>query len=105
MANLVDLEEIVLSWARLIFDTTKSKAEAKIKKKYLSVSLWLQSDFLDYVIVEGPLFLPYSLKIIPQLKGKIEKLLQAFVCYGTLVRVKGKKDILPGFFVFEIAAT
>ncbi|EPB80639.1 hypothetical protein ANCCEY_00207 [Ancylostoma ceylanicum] len=35
MANLVDLEEIVLNWARLIFDTTKSKAEAKIKKKYL----------------------------------------------------------------------
>ncbi|VDM82098.1 unnamed protein product [Strongylus vulgaris] len=38
MANLVDLEEIVLNWAKLIFDTTKTKAEAKIKKKYLSVS-------------------------------------------------------------------
>ncbi|KAK5972175.1 hypothetical protein GCK32_022054, partial [Trichostrongylus colubriformis] len=37
LANLVDLEEVVLNWAKLIFDTTKSKAEAKIKKKYLSV--------------------------------------------------------------------
>ncbi|EYB86711.1 hypothetical protein Y032_0274g1016 [Ancylostoma ceylanicum] len=39
MANLVDLEEIVLNWARLIFDTTKSKAEAKIKKKYLCYNI------------------------------------------------------------------
>lgn len=38
LANLVDLEEVVLNWAKLIFDTTKSKAEAKIKKKYLAVS-------------------------------------------------------------------
>ncbi|VDL71904.1 unnamed protein product [Nippostrongylus brasiliensis] len=36
LANLVDLEEVVINWAKLIFDTTKSKAEAKIKKKYLS---------------------------------------------------------------------
>ncbi|VDN21223.1 unnamed protein product [Cylicostephanus goldi] len=34
MAHLVDLEEIVLNWAKLIFDTTKSKAEAKIKKNW-----------------------------------------------------------------------
>ncbi|KJH49371.1 hypothetical protein DICVIV_04511 [Dictyocaulus viviparus] len=36
LENLVDLEEVVLNWAKLIFNTTKSKAEAKIKKKYLS---------------------------------------------------------------------
>ncbi|KAK6751073.1 hypothetical protein RB195_002817 [Necator americanus] len=39
MANLVDLEEIVLNWAKLIFDTTKTKAEAKIKKKYLAFNI------------------------------------------------------------------
>ncbi|PIO62172.1 hypothetical protein TELCIR_16282, partial [Teladorsagia circumcincta] len=39
LANLVDLEEVVLNWAKLIFDTTKSKAEAKIKKKYLSYNI------------------------------------------------------------------
>ncbi|CAJ0604339.1 unnamed protein product [Cylicocyclus nassatus] len=39
MAHLVDLEEIVLNWAKLIFDTTKSKAEAKIKKKYLAFNI------------------------------------------------------------------
>uniref|UniRef100_A0A1I7WE56 HTH_48 domain-containing protein n=1 Tax=Heterorhabditis bacteriophora TaxID=37862 RepID=A0A1I7WE56_HETBA len=38
-SNLVDLEEIVLTWAKLIFDTTKSKAESKIKKKYLSYNI------------------------------------------------------------------
>ncbi|XGW27347.1 hypothetical protein V3C99_007723, partial [Haemonchus contortus] len=39
LANLVDLEEVVINWAKLIFDTTKSKAEAKIKKKYLSFNI------------------------------------------------------------------
>lgn len=39
LANLVDLEEVVLNWAKLIFDTTKSKAEAKIKKKYLAYNI------------------------------------------------------------------
>ncbi|WKY05362.1 hypothetical protein Q1695_005961 [Nippostrongylus brasiliensis] len=39
LANLVDLEEVVINWAKLIFDTTKSKAEAKIKKKYLSYNI------------------------------------------------------------------
>uniref|UniRef100_A0A158P8P7 Protein Simiate n=1 Tax=Angiostrongylus cantonensis TaxID=6313 RepID=A0A158P8P7_ANGCA len=39
LQNLVDLEEVVLNWAKLIFNTTKSKAEAKIKKKYLAFNI------------------------------------------------------------------
>ncbi|CAJ0569830.1 unnamed protein product, partial [Mesorhabditis spiculigera] len=35
-SNLVDLEEIVMNWSRVVFNATKSKQEAKIKKKYLS---------------------------------------------------------------------
>ncbi|CAD6198975.1 unnamed protein product [Caenorhabditis auriculariae] len=38
-AGLVDLEEIVLNWAKVIFDTTKTNKEAKIKKKYLSYNI------------------------------------------------------------------
>ncbi|PAV78376.1 hypothetical protein WR25_11970 isoform D [Diploscapter pachys] len=38
-SNLIDLEEIVLNWAKKIFDVTKSRSEAKIKKKYLSYNI------------------------------------------------------------------
>uniref|UniRef100_A0A0R3RN42 Uncharacterized protein n=1 Tax=Elaeophora elaphi TaxID=1147741 RepID=A0A0R3RN42_9BILA len=33
--DLVDLEVIVLNWAKQIFDITKTKTEAKINKKFL----------------------------------------------------------------------
>ncbi|EFO14046.1 hypothetical protein LOAG_14478, partial [Loa loa] len=33
--ELIDLEVIVLNWAKQIFDVTKTKAEAKINKKFL----------------------------------------------------------------------
>lgn len=35
--ELVDLEVIVLNWAKQIFDITKTKKQAKISKKYLQV--------------------------------------------------------------------
>ncbi|CAB3409967.1 unnamed protein product [Caenorhabditis bovis] len=38
-SDMIDLEEVVTNWAKLIFDTTKSKSEAKIKKKYLSYNI------------------------------------------------------------------
>ncbi|CAJ0569788.1 unnamed protein product, partial [Mesorhabditis spiculigera] len=38
-SNLVDLEEIVMNWSRVVFNATKSKQEAKIKKKYLSFNI------------------------------------------------------------------
>ena len=48
-SNLIDLEEIVLNWAKKIFDVTKSRSEAKIKKKYLSVS----ESFTRFIKTEG----------------------------------------------------
>ena len=35
--DLIDLEQIVLNWAKQIFEITKTKAEAKIQKKHLQV--------------------------------------------------------------------
>lgn len=37
--DLVDLEQIVLNWAKQIFDITKTKAEAKIGKKHLQFNI------------------------------------------------------------------
>ncbi|OZC08191.1 hypothetical protein X798_04807 [Onchocerca flexuosa] len=37
--ELVDLEVIVLNWAKQIFDVTKTKAEAKINKKFLQYNI------------------------------------------------------------------
>lgn len=40
--ELIDLEVIVLNWAKQIFGVTKTKSEAKINKKFLQVlSLYL----------------------------------------------------------------
>ncbi|VDO45967.1 unnamed protein product [Brugia timori] len=33
--ELIDLEIIILNWAKQIFDVTKTKTEAKINKKFL----------------------------------------------------------------------
>ncbi|CAI5447760.1 unnamed protein product [Caenorhabditis angaria] len=38
-SDLIDLEDVVTHWAKVIFDTTKSKSEAKIKKKYLQYNI------------------------------------------------------------------
>ncbi|KAF1757143.1 hypothetical protein GCK72_013598 [Caenorhabditis remanei] len=38
-SDLIDLEEVVTNWAKTMFDVTKSKAEGKIKKKYLSYNI------------------------------------------------------------------
>ncbi|VDM41747.1 unnamed protein product [Toxocara canis] len=35
--DLVDLEALVLNWAKQIFEVTKTKAEARISKKYLQI--------------------------------------------------------------------
>ncbi|KAM3726783.1 GDSL esterase/lipase [Dirofilaria immitis] len=37
--ELIDLEVIVLNWAKQIFDVTKTKAEAKINKKFLQYNI------------------------------------------------------------------
>lgn len=37
--DLVDLEQIVLNWAKQIFEITKTKAEAKIHKKHLQFNI------------------------------------------------------------------
>lgn len=36
--ELIDLEVIVLNWAKQIFNVTKSKAEGRINKKFLQVT-------------------------------------------------------------------
>ncbi|CAI4225934.1 unnamed protein product [Auanema sp. JU1783] len=38
-ADLVDLEDIVISWAKFIFNATKSRTDAKIKSKYLCYNI------------------------------------------------------------------
>ncbi|VDN01001.1 unnamed protein product [Thelazia callipaeda] len=37
--DLVDLEAVVINWAKQIFDVTKTKTEAKIKKKHLQYNI------------------------------------------------------------------
>jgi len=37
--DIIDLEQIVLQWAKKIFDVTKTKSEGKVKKKHLQYNI------------------------------------------------------------------
>ncbi|VDN19267.1 unnamed protein product [Gongylonema pulchrum] len=50
--DLVDLEALVLSWAKQIFEVTKTKSQAKINKKHLQVNIFI--DLFDGSFIPCP---------------------------------------------------